>query len=294
MIALAAWPALVRSVSSTFVDCETRSDSVRATCVTLRFTATPDENSTTPKNITSMTGTIMANSIAAMPRQSFTKPRARSEILFIGDIFIASRFHMKGSCCGEQPLAAVEIRNVEAEPGHVERPFIEYADDHGVRAARRRNLICEGAGEAAADDRIGEIDRGAGGIVLYVHGQAREITGAVKQHCNATAEIGFERGFIHAGVVGLMRIHQPCAVLRSRLQNLTCEKQQPRLDNREQQCKEHRRDQSEFDGGRTATVVSKSTYRVSDRDCCNGRRRHRKGASSPIWLPRRRCLRPDR
>src|ERR1700730_1241581 len=181
MIALAAWPALVRSVSSTFVDGETRSDSVRAACVTLRFTATPDENSTTPKNITSMTGTIMANSIAAMPRQSFTKPRARSEILFIGDIFIASGFHMKGSRCGEQPLAAGEIRNVEAEPGHVERPFIEYADDHGVRAAGRRNLICEGAGEAAADDRIGEIDRGAGGIILHVHGQAREITGAVEQ-----------------------------------------------------------------------------------------------------------------
>src|ERR1700730_2603321 len=181
MIALAAWPALVRSVSSTFVDCETRSDSVRAACVTLRFTATPDENSTTPKNITSMTGTIMANSIAAMPRQSFAKARARSEIFLIGDIFIASRFHMKSSCCGEQPFAAVEIRNVEAEPGHVKRPLIIYADDHGVRVAGRRNLICEGAGEAAADDRIGEIDRGAGGIVLYVHRQPREIAGAVEQ-----------------------------------------------------------------------------------------------------------------
>ena len=67
---------LVRSVSVTDVDCEVRSDSVRAISVTLRSTATPDENSTVPKNITSISGTIMANSIAAMPRRSFDSSAA--------------------------------------------------------------------------------------------------------------------------------------------------------------------------------------------------------------------------
>ena len=76
------------SVSATEVDCEVRSDSVRAISVTLRSTATPDENSTVPKNITSMIGTITANSVAAMPLQSATDARrsaareARSLISF--------------------------------------------------------------------------------------------------------------------------------------------------------------------------------------------------------------------
>src|SRR5882757_1373931 len=69
---------LLRSVSVTVVDCEVRSESVRATSVTLRSTATPDENSTIPKNITSMSGTITANSVAATPLQSFDRPKAAS------------------------------------------------------------------------------------------------------------------------------------------------------------------------------------------------------------------------
>jgi DNA-binding NtrC family response regulator len=42
-------------------------DGRNAISVTLRSTATPEENSTTPKNNAGMTGTIMVNSIAAMP-----------------------------------------------------------------------------------------------------------------------------------------------------------------------------------------------------------------------------------
>ena len=55
---------LARSASVTVVDCDVRSDSVRATSVTLRSTATPEENSTIPKNIVSMIGTMTANSTA--------------------------------------------------------------------------------------------------------------------------------------------------------------------------------------------------------------------------------------
>src|SRR5664279_3510513 len=76
---------LVTSESATDVDWDVRSESVRATSVTLRSTATPDENSTVPKYITSMIGTITANSVAAIPLLSSarlrSKRRAPSQIL---------------------------------------------------------------------------------------------------------------------------------------------------------------------------------------------------------------------
>src|SRR3954451_9746434 len=78
---------LLRSLSATEVDCEVRSDIVRATSVTLRSTATPDENSTIPKNIVSISGTIMTNSVAATPRQS---PESRTAVRHRrshGDVF---------------------------------------------------------------------------------------------------------------------------------------------------------------------------------------------------------------
>src|SRR4051812_22360591 len=71
MIPMLAAKKLLRSVSVTEVDCEVRSESVRATSVTLRSTATPDENSTTPKNTPIIRGTIMTISVAPTPRQSF-------------------------------------------------------------------------------------------------------------------------------------------------------------------------------------------------------------------------------
>src|SRR3982074_2932330 len=83
---------LLRSVSVTVVDCEVRSESVRATSVTLRSTATPEENSTTPKNIVSINGTIMTNSVAATPRQSFDSSAAeRRRRNHICDIAIGLR-----------------------------------------------------------------------------------------------------------------------------------------------------------------------------------------------------------
>src|SRR5260370_22813767 len=80
MIPVLALKKLVRSVSLTEIDCEVRSDSVRAISVTLRSTATPDENSTVPKNITNMIGTMMANSVAAIPLQSFNSLPAKSRM----------------------------------------------------------------------------------------------------------------------------------------------------------------------------------------------------------------------
>src|SRR4051794_36127685 len=84
MIPTLAAKKLPKSVSVTVVDCEVRSESVRATSVTLRSTATPEENSTTPKNIVIINGTIMTNSVAATPRQSFNssaaQPRRQNQI----------------------------------------------------------------------------------------------------------------------------------------------------------------------------------------------------------------------
>src|ERR1700760_1246432 len=77
MIAPAAAKKLARPVSVTETDCDVKSDSVRAVNVTLRLAATPDEKSSVPKNNTSMIGTIIANSIAATPQQSLTRPSVR-------------------------------------------------------------------------------------------------------------------------------------------------------------------------------------------------------------------------
>src|SRR6185369_16891894 len=117
MMAFAASPKLLISVSATVMLCDVRSESVRATWVALRSTAIADENSTTPKYSTTMIGKIMANSTAARPLRSFNRPRTRSDIFCIGDTIIASRLYMKGGGRGEQPLAAVEVSDVVAEPG---------------------------------------------------------------------------------------------------------------------------------------------------------------------------------
>ena len=111
MMALLALKKLVSWVSVTLVFCDVRSDSVRAISVTLRSTATPDENSSMPKNSTSITGTITANSTAATPRLSpsslSARRRMRSQILVIGFIALALvRFVLEGGGRGQQPLAA--------------------------------------------------------------------------------------------------------------------------------------------------------------------------------------------
>ena len=59
MIALDVVVKLARSVLVTVDDCEVRSDMLRATSVTLRLIATAEENSTVPKNITSISGTYL-------------------------------------------------------------------------------------------------------------------------------------------------------------------------------------------------------------------------------------------
>src|SRR5687768_10493111 len=94
------------------------------------------ESSTTPKTITTMIGKIMANSTAARPLRSSNRPRTRSDIFCIGDTIIASGLYMKGGGRSEQPLAAVEICQVEAEAGHEQRPLIEGANDDSIGRAR--------------------------------------------------------------------------------------------------------------------------------------------------------------
>src|ERR1700730_10092736 len=90
MIAAEALKKFCSCVSVTAVFCEARSASVRAISDTLRSTATPEENSTVPKNITSISGTMRLNSVAALPRRSLASSamlrRMRShmdEIVFI-------------------------------------------------------------------------------------------------------------------------------------------------------------------------------------------------------------------
>src|ERR1700716_819908 len=133
MIALPVFVKSVRRASVTHDDCDVRSDSVRATSVTLRSTATPDENSITPKNSVSMIGTITANSTAALAPLSRTKPpvkpRARSDIfcISISITLIASRLDVEGRGGGEQALGvggvAADIGDVVAETGHEKRPL---------------------------------------------------------------------------------------------------------------------------------------------------------------------------
>src|SRR5690349_525130 len=126
MMAVEAAKKLVMSASPTDVDCDVRSDSVRAISVTLRSTATADENSTVPKNITSISGTITANSVAAsaLPsaRKSYAERRVARQKFAIACIvpprsMSLVRLVPERGRGHEQPLVAREIGDVVAEPG---------------------------------------------------------------------------------------------------------------------------------------------------------------------------------
>src|SRR3954471_11273772 len=180
MMALLALKKLVSWASVTEMFCDVRSDSVRAISVTLRLTATPEENSSVPKNSSSMSGMIMANSTAARPlrstNNSLAERRARSHISTIGFIgaFIGPalvRFVLERGGGGQQPLAAAQIREVEAEPGDEQRPFVEqpHHDDIAGSAGKiivRRHEILAGI------DRGGDVDGSEGRIALHVDGDA--------------------------------------------------------------------------------------------------------------------------
>src|ERR1700682_1988422 len=160
------------SVTETF--CEVRSDSVRAISVTLRLTAMPDENSTVPKNIKSITGTMMANSIAATPRRSLYRSsaerRRRSHIELIG--FMALLWSLEGFVLerggrGQEPLAAAQIGDVVAERGDEHRPLIEQPHDDDIAGAAGAVPVGRHEGLAGVD-RIGHADGAELGIALYV------------------------------------------------------------------------------------------------------------------------------
>src|ERR1700709_2621200 len=176
MIDELALKKFVNWVSVTAMFCDVRSDSVRAISVTLRLTAIPDENSSVPKNRISITGRTMANSVAAMPLISPNRPCTerctRSHMAIIG--FIRGvigpalvRFVLERGGRGQQPLAAAQIPDVEAESGDDQRPLIEDAHHDGVawtagRIVVRRHEIPAGI------DWIGDVDRAERWIALDV------------------------------------------------------------------------------------------------------------------------------
>ena len=81
MIALEALKKFCSCVRVSEVFCEVRSARVRTISDTLRSDATPEQSSTVPKNITSISGTITANSVAASARLSAAKSRADKRAL---------------------------------------------------------------------------------------------------------------------------------------------------------------------------------------------------------------------
>src|SRR5215510_11369144 len=177
MIALPVWLKLPMSRSVTLEDCDTRSDRLRADSVTLRMDAIAEPNSTIPKNIVSINGTMNANSIAALARRSRTKRpirlRSRYESLRMASSPGALRFDVEGHCGGEQPLAvgpgAVDVGDVVAEAGNDERPLIVRAHHQCAgRARRRRDESEAGIVVGAVGDRICEIDGLVGRIIFDV------------------------------------------------------------------------------------------------------------------------------
>src|SRR5215469_12508782 len=135
MIQFEARKKLAMSVSVTESDCDVRSDSVRAISVTLRSTATPDENSTVPKNITSITGMMKANSVAARPRRSASMRSQCRTKDFMG--LVLERFILEDRRCLQQHLLVGQVREIEAKPGDESRPLIEQPDHDQIAGAAR-------------------------------------------------------------------------------------------------------------------------------------------------------------
>jgi len=87
---------------------------------------------------------------------------------------------------------------------------------------------------------------------------------AIEQCDDARAQRGLElclgggRGLYLTGHDGAR------GILRHGLEHLAGEEHHGGLDDGEQQPEKHRRDQREFDGGRTAAVAAKPAQRVSD------------------------------
>src|SRR3981189_3383102 len=202
MIPALALKMFVSWASVTAMFCDVRSDSVRAISVTLRLTAMPDANSSVPKNRISITGTTMANSMAARPRispnRSCTERRTRSHISIIGFIGMALvRFVLERGGRGQQPLAAAQIRDIEAEPGDDQRPLIE--DPHHDDVAGPAGQIVVRRHEIPAGiDRVGDVDGAERGIALHVD---RDTVDAIEHHDDLATDEVLER------LLGTWRAH---------------------------------------------------------------------------------------
>src|SRR5712664_1031870 len=153
--------------------------------------------------------------------------------------------------------ATTDIRDVVAKSGDKQWPGIERTDNHGVVGQR---ILPDAIGDiiSAAVDRIVEGDYRARRVAPHVKTQVKAV--ARKQRADAVAEILLELHLTDA----LTGIEKPPAVLDAGLEHLAREEHHCRFDDREQQRKEHRRDQGEFDGGRTAAVAAKSAHCISD------------------------------
>src|SRR5882724_1642795 len=268
MIAVLALEMFVNWVSVTEMFCDVKSDSVRAISVTLRLTAIPDANSSVPKNRISITGTTMANSMAATPLQSpnrsCTERRPRSHISIIGFItdFIGPalvRFVLERGGRGQQPLAAAQIRDVEAEPGDEQRPLIE--DPHHDNVAGTAGQIVVRRHEILAGiDWVGDVDGAERGIALHVD---RDTVRAIEHHDDLAANEVLELRLGEGRGLRLTGHDRARGILRRGLEHLAGEEHHRQLDDREQETEENRRDQRELDRGRATVVASKPAQDIS-------------------------------
>src|SRR5215831_14532540 len=121
------------SVLLMLVTRDARSPMVRVVSVTLRSIATPLETSTTPRYIVTISGKIIANSTAEMPRRSRTKLTKRWMI----SVDLMTRHSTTSTAIGlvaergrgdQQLLVARHV--VQVEQRHVDGPLIIQADQH--------------------------------------------------------------------------------------------------------------------------------------------------------------------
>src|SRR5882724_96978 len=279
MMPTLALKMLVSWLSVTEMFCDVRSDSVLATIVTLRSTATPEENSTVPKNITSMTGTMTANSVAAMPLRfrasARAERRAASQMSEIDFIAVKSGLLiglvLERRCRHQQALVARQIGDVVAEPGDEQLPWIEQSDDEDVAGAARTVLHVVVDEVAAAVDLAAQADVRERGIALDVDIEAA----AIEQRGNLAADIGLELGLGVAAALRLSGHDHARGVLRDGLQHLAREEHQRRLDDGEQQREKDRRDQREFHHGGAPAAAPEAAQHIPALIGWNSGRRHR-------------------
>src|SRR4051794_5765499 len=207
-----------------------------------------------PNSITSMIGTITANSVAAIARQSATMAAARRATPVL-KIVIISRLIDKARC-GTRTWRSATVcfrpgSRCCSQSRDKQRPLIEQPHDDDVTGAT--GAVLHGADEVAGPVDLAA-DRYAGErrVALHVHENvgASEQGGYLRAH-----HAGLELGLGIGGGLSLARHDRACGILPNGFKHLVCEKHDRSLDNRKQQCKEHRCDQRELDCSRAAPIL---------------------------------------